>query len=328
MLENLYAYGPTQRSGSSPRTLPTNPTSAKAATRAAMTAELLDAHRAGRVAVAIGRASDFFGPGHHGVGARRRGVRRVRSPAAGPRCWAGPDQPHSYSYTPDVAAALVTLGSDDRAAGHVWHLPIAETRPTRQIVEDVYRLAGRQPRLLAARRPALRIIGTVARSTREYLHTLYQFDEPWIVDDGRYRRAFGGRRHVARRRPRHDPRMVPRPDPRSDPSHPPPRSTTMTRHHDPPLRRHWGMIGAAALATAGFTGLGAAFDYPAILDEPTAEILDAYRAHQTAVSLWFAALVARRRAARSDRRPARQARATRQGVAGSPASASPPPPCR
>jgi len=51
------------------------------------------------------------------------------------------------------------------------------------------------------------------------------------------------------------------------------------------------MIGAAALATAGFTGLGAVFDYPAILDEPTAQILDAYRAHQAAVSLWFATLV-------------------------------------
>jgi nucleoside-diphosphate-sugar epimerase len=32
-------------------------------TRAAMTAELLDAHRAGRHEVVIGRASDYFGPG-------------------------------------------------------------------------------------------------------------------------------------------------------------------------------------------------------------------------------------------------------------------------
>jgi hypothetical protein len=51
------------------------------------------------------------------------------------------------------------------------------------------------------------------------------------------------------------------------------------------------MIGAAALATAGFTALGSLFDYPKILKKPTAEILDHYREHSTAISGWFAALV-------------------------------------
>ena len=51
------------------------PTSNKAATRAAMTVELLDAHAAGRVEVAIGRASDYFGPGHDPLGARRDRLR-------------------------------------------------------------------------------------------------------------------------------------------------------------------------------------------------------------------------------------------------------------
>jgi len=33
-----------------------------------------------------------------------------------------PDQPHSYSYTPDVAEALVTLGARAEALGRVWHV--------------------------------------------------------------------------------------------------------------------------------------------------------------------------------------------------------------
>ena len=44
-------------------TMASDPTSAKSATRAAMTDELLNAHKAGQVEVAIGRASDYFGPG-------------------------------------------------------------------------------------------------------------------------------------------------------------------------------------------------------------------------------------------------------------------------
>ncbi len=61
-LENLYGYGPT---GGKPMTedLPLAATTVKGRTRAAMTEELLAAAGQGRVRVAIGRASDFFGAG-------------------------------------------------------------------------------------------------------------------------------------------------------------------------------------------------------------------------------------------------------------------------
>lgn len=73
VLDNLYAYGSTG-GRDLVESLPANPASAKAATRAAMTAELLAAHQAGRVEVAIGRASDFFGPG---VAQSALGVSRI-----------------------------------------------------------------------------------------------------------------------------------------------------------------------------------------------------------------------------------------------------------
>ena len=103
-----------------------------------------------------------------------------------------PDQPHSYSYTPDVAANLVTLGAAPEAAGQVWHLPVGETRTTRQIIEQVYALAGARPRILAAGRPRSRALGVVKPPLREYLHTLYQFTDPWVVDDAKFRASFGG----------------------------------------------------------------------------------------------------------------------------------------
>jgi hypothetical protein len=51
------------------------------------------------------------------------------------------------------------------------------------------------------------------------------------------------------------------------------------------------MAGAALLAIAGFTALGSTFDYPGILEAPTAEILASFREHQAAVMGWFLALV-------------------------------------
>jgi hypothetical protein len=50
------------------------------------------------------------------------------------------------------------------------------------------------------------------------------------------------------------------------------------------------MIAAAGLAIAGFTALGSIFDYPDILDAPTAEILTLFRGHQGSVTFWFAVL--------------------------------------
>jgi hypothetical protein len=73
----------------------------------------------------------------------------------------------------------------------VWHLPVAGARTTRDIVGQVYALAGRRPRILAAGRTTLRLIGVVNPAMREYLHTLYQFSERWVVDDTAFRTAFG-----------------------------------------------------------------------------------------------------------------------------------------
>ena len=189
VLDNLYSYG-SPRGEDLVETMPANPTSRKSATRAAMTAELLDAHQRGQVKVAIARASDYFGPG------------TVRS-ALGDTVFAAalkgraaqvmgdPDQPHSYSYTPDVAAGLITLGSQPQATGGIWHLPVATPRTTRQIIELVYELADRRPRALAAGSRTIRLLGLVKPELREYLHTLYQFTEPWVVDDSKFRSAFG-----------------------------------------------------------------------------------------------------------------------------------------
>ena len=55
------------------------------------------------------------------------------------------------------------------------------------------------------------------------------------------------------------------------------------------------------LAIAGFTALGSIFEYPQILEEPTAEILALYREHQGAVIGWFLVLAS---APRCSPRPA------------------------
>jgi hypothetical protein len=50
------------------------------------------------------------------------------------------------------------------------------------------------------------------------------------------------------------------------------------------------LVAAPLLFSAGVSALGAAFDYPAILKRPAAEILAAFRTESGAVTFWFAVL--------------------------------------
>jgi hypothetical protein len=54
-----------------------------------------------------------------------------------------PDQPHTYTYLPDIDEGLAVLGEHPDAPGEVWHLPNdPDTRTSRQLVETTYHLTG------------------------------------------------------------------------------------------------------------------------------------------------------------------------------------------
>jgi len=162
VLENVYMYGP--HDGPLTESLPNAATDVKGATRARMSEALLAAHRSGRVRVAIGRASDFFGPG---AIASQLGERAFAPLVAGKavQMIGDPDAAHSYAYVPDVARALATVGENGQADGRVWHLPSVETRSTREMLQIAGRIAGveakvsaipRTPKGRPSRRPATR----------------------------------------------------------------------------------------------------------------------------------------------------------------------------
>ena len=189
-LENLYGYGPT---GGRPMTedLPLAATTVKGRTRAAMTAELLAAAEAGRVRIAIGRASDFFGAGV--TQGSTLGERVFGNALAGRRAdfIGNADLPHTYSYVPDIAAGLVTLGTDARAAGQVWHLPGPQTVTTRALLDLVAVQVGHPVGVRSVPKLAMRVLGLINPMLRGLTEVSYQFDEPFVLDTTRYQTTFG-----------------------------------------------------------------------------------------------------------------------------------------
>ncbi|WP_104167774.1 NAD-dependent epimerase/dehydratase family protein [Arthrobacter sp. SX1312] len=185
-LENVYMYGrPAGRPLTEDRG--NNVHTRKGRLRAGMAEELLAAHRAGRVEVTIGRASDYFGP--RGGAQSNLGDRVFPSALDGRTATVlgNPDQPHTYTYLPDIGEGLAVLGDHPDAPGQIWHLPNdPHTRTTRQLVEIIYGQAGRpRPKLRAVPPLLLRALGLMNPTVRELLETQYQFEEPFIVDSSK-----------------------------------------------------------------------------------------------------------------------------------------------
>lgn len=187
--ENVYGYGPT---GGKPMTedLPLDAATVKGRTRAAMTRELLLAADSGRVRIAIGRASDFFGAG---VTESTLGKRVFAKALAGKRAdvIGDPGLAHTYSYVPDIAAGLATLGTDTRAIGQVWHLPGPETGTTRGLLDLVAKEVGHPVGIRSLPKLLMRALALVNPMMREIAEMSYEFEEPFVLDTTKFQSTFG-----------------------------------------------------------------------------------------------------------------------------------------
>ena len=189
VLDNLYMLG---RPGGRPMNedTPMNPCSRKGEIRARAAARLLEAHARGEVRAVAGRASDFYGP---------RGAltylgdffwrpvlagKKARSPV-------DPDAVHTYHYIPDVAAGLARLGSaQEDALGRAWMLPCQRAGSMRELIDRFAKALGRRIPVGRLPRPLLGAAGLFVPLIRELNEMLYQWDEPFVVDDRRFRERF------------------------------------------------------------------------------------------------------------------------------------------
>jgi len=187
--DNLYAYGQVDRR----MTEDFAPSAAtkKGRIRAGIAQTLLNAHNAGKVRVAIGRGSDFFGP--YVTDAAMMGTRVFGRALAGKAAQVigNPDRLHTYTFIDDFGKALVTLGERNEALGKAWHVPSAPATTTRAFVDKVYGELGQRPKLSKTPRFAIALLGRFDENLRELKEMLYQFERDFVMDSGRFESTFG-----------------------------------------------------------------------------------------------------------------------------------------
>ncbi len=188
--ENTYMYGDTD---GRPLTedLPYAAHTRKGKVRAAMSEAALDAHKAGKIRVALGRGSDFFGPWALGSS---HGERVFYPALAGKAASFGGklDIPHTATYIEDFGKALVVLGEGAEALGQAWHVPNDRPQITqRQFAELIFAELGKPAKVSAMGKTMLRIGGLFVPAARESVEMFYEFEKPFVVDSSKFERAFG-----------------------------------------------------------------------------------------------------------------------------------------
>jgi nucleoside-diphosphate-sugar epimerase len=188
-LDNLYMYGAPE--GRISEETPIRPASRKGTLRAGLAADVLAASERGEIRVAIARASDFFGPGY--TRATIFGSHFYERLVAGRSVFVvgDPDQPHSYSYGPDVVRGMIALAeAGEDVVGQVWHLPVEPAQSTRVMIGRFAQAIGRGVRVQRIPDLALRVAGLFAPMMREVLEMTYQWKKPFVLDDSKFRGRF------------------------------------------------------------------------------------------------------------------------------------------
>ncbi len=186
--DNLYMYG--QVNGPIKEDLPNNARGPKGKIRGEMANKLMQAHNDGKVKVAIGRASDFFGP-------------RVLNSIFGERVFIPAikgetinmlgriDQPHTFTYIKDFAKGLVTLSENETAFGEIWHIPSAETITTQKFLHRIFSENKTFPPVKIAPKFIVNVMALFNPIIRELKEVLPNNEQPYIVDHSKFENAFG-----------------------------------------------------------------------------------------------------------------------------------------
>ncbi|MHC5263977.1 NAD-dependent epimerase/dehydratase family protein [Streptomyces sp. UC4497] len=187
MLGNHYGYQ--QTTGPVTERTPMAPTTRKGRVRAQLWQQAKDAHGEGRLRATEVRAGQYLGPGAVSPFTLLVAPRVLDGELA--LVHGNPDAAHSFSYTEDVAAALVAVSNDERAWGRAWHAPVITTT-VRHAATDLAELHGApEPRLEQLTERDLTLLSLTDPLWREFAEMSYMSERPFIVDDSDIRDTFG-----------------------------------------------------------------------------------------------------------------------------------------
>ena len=183
--DNLYMYG--QFSGVLTEDFEMKPISKKGRVRAMIAQAVMDAYEQGIVDVAIGRASDFFGPYDSALTgyAIAPAVKGKTLNLMGRK-----DQLHSFTYIKDFGNLLAALGTNENVFGQVWFAPTNPAITQAEFVQLIENELGKPVKSILGGPMMMRLLGLFNKEIAETVEMMYEWTGPFVIDSSKAEKAF------------------------------------------------------------------------------------------------------------------------------------------
>lgn len=188
-LDNTYMYGPPPLSVPFDENHSQKPFSRKGTVRKHAAARIISEIDSGRLQAVIGRAADFYGPSTASSILYQKFLERMLQ-GKNPITFIKPTTKRTYSYTPDIAKALVLLALEPACYGQVWHLPAGEPITISEIMSIFNQVLEKKFKLNYYPPILRKFLAAFMESVKELDEMHYWFDYDYVISWEKFRRQF------------------------------------------------------------------------------------------------------------------------------------------
>lgn len=139
----------------------------------------------------IARSADFYGPDNKNSALNMMVVDNLLKGKKA-QAFGNINKIHTYTYTPDAAAATALLGNTIDAYNQVWHVPTTKekltTRQWIKLIADEIRVEAKIQTLPVW---LIKILGLFIPVMREFPEMIYQNEQDFIFDSTKFEKRFG-----------------------------------------------------------------------------------------------------------------------------------------
>lgn len=188
-VDNVYMYGFVD--GKMTESTPYNPCSRKGEIRANISLKLEEEYKRENIQAVIARSADFYGPYSEKSSVPYILILDKLMKGKKAQMIANSDQPHSYTYTRDIAKALLILAETQTAFNQVWHLPTYNPGPDgKTFVKIAAEILGVKPRFSILQPWMIKAGGLFDKTVAELYEMIYQNKYPYHFDSTKFNSAF------------------------------------------------------------------------------------------------------------------------------------------
>lgn len=188
--DNIYMYDPNYLDNMTEET-PNKPVSKKGMVRKNIVEIFFKEIENGNLNGLIARSADFYGPSIKNTSVLTETVFNKLNNGKKADWFISLNKKHSFTYTPDAAAATALLGNTPEAYKQVWHLPTAKNPYTgKEWIDNIAQELKVSPGYRVASRGFLKVMGFFIPIMKELLEMSYQYDRDYIFNSDKFESTF------------------------------------------------------------------------------------------------------------------------------------------